>query len=55
MKRFTLLLCFFSLLPLPAYAAAPRVIQSEKVTFSLEEIVDGLGVPWGLAFIGDTR
>lgn len=55
MKRFTLLLCFISLLPMPAYAAAPQVIQSEKVTFSLEEIVNGLGVPWGLAFIGDTQ
>ena len=55
MKRFTLLLCFFVLLPLPAYAASPQVIQSEKVTFSLEEITDGLVVPWGLAFVADTR
>jgi glucose/arabinose dehydrogenase len=55
MKRFMLLLCLFALLPLPTHAAAPQVIQSEKVTFTLEEVVDGLGVPWGLAFIADSR
>jgi glucose/arabinose dehydrogenase len=55
MKHLTLLLCFLALLPLPGYAASPRVIQSEKVTFSLEEVADGLGVTWGLAFISDTQ
>ena len=55
MKRTTLLLCLLTLLPLPAYSAPPRVIQSEAVTFALEQVADGLGIPWGLAFISDTR
>ena len=55
MKRFTLLLCLLALLSLPGYAASAQVIRSEKVTFELEEVADGLGIPWGLAFISDTR
>jgi glucose/arabinose dehydrogenase len=55
MKRITLLLCLLPLISLPCYAAAPRVIQSESVTFALEEVADGLGTPWGLAFIADTQ
>ena len=31
------------------------MIQSEKVTFVLEQVTDGLGIPWGMAFISDTR
>ena len=55
MKRITLLLCLLTLLPLPGYSASPRIIQSEKVTFLLEKVADGLGIPWGMAFISDTR
>jgi glucose/arabinose dehydrogenase len=55
MKRMTLLLCLFALLPLASYAASPQVIKSEKVSFALEQVIDGLGVPWGLAFISNTR
>ena len=55
MKRITLLLCLLTLLPLPGYTASTRVIQSERVTFALEEVIDGLGIPWGLAFISDTQ
>ena len=33
--------------------AGPRV-QSEVVEFALEEVIDGLGIPWGMAFISDT-
>ena len=55
MKRFTLLLCLLALLSLPGYAASAQVVRSEKVTFELEEVADGLGIPWGLAFISDTR
>ena len=55
MKRITLLLCLLALLPLPGYAASPQIIQSEKVTFELEKVTDGLGVPWGLAFISNTE
>ena len=55
MKRMTLLLCYLALLPLPLNAASPQVIESEKITFSLEEVADGLGIPWGLAFISDTQ
>jgi glucose/arabinose dehydrogenase len=55
MKRYFLLLCLLTLLPLSGYSASPRVIQSETVTFVLEKVTDGLGIPWGLAFISDTR
>lgn len=55
MKRISLLLCLLALVPMPGYAASPQIIQSEKVIFELEEVIDGLGVPWGLAFISDTK
>ena len=55
MKHCTLLLCLLALLPLAGYAASPQVIPSEKVTFVLEKVTDGLGIPWGMAFISDTR
>ena len=55
MKHCTLLLCLLALLPLQGYAASPQVIPSEKVTFVLEKVTDGLGIPWGMAFITDTR
>ncbi len=35
--------------------AAPLILQSENGTFAVEEVIDGLGVPWGLAFISNTR
>lgn len=55
MKCLTLLLCFLALLPLPLSATSPRLVESEQVTFTLEEVIDGLGTPWGLAFISDTQ
>lgn len=55
MKRITLLLCLVTLLPFQGYAAKPQVIKSEKVTFVLEQVTDGLGIPWGLAFLSNTQ
>jgi len=55
MKRITLLFCLLTLLPLASYADSPRIIQSEKTAFALEEVIDGLGIPWGLAFISDSQ
>ena len=55
MKPVTLLFCLLALLPLASHADSPRIIESEKATFALEEIIDGLGVPWGLAFISDNQ
>jgi glucose/arabinose dehydrogenase len=55
MKRLTVLLCFLAFLPSPNHAASPRLIQSEKVTFTLEQVTDGLDIPWGLVFISDTQ
>ena len=54
MKRITLLLCLLTLLPLAGHAASPRLVQSEKAAFMLEKVADGLGIPWGMAFISDT-
>ena len=42
-------------LALPALAATPRIIQSDQVAFVLEPVSDGLGVPWGMAFIADNQ
>jgi glucose/arabinose dehydrogenase len=42
-------------LSLPALAATPRIIQSDQVAFVLEPVSDGLGVPWGMAFIADNQ
>ena len=53
MKRIILLLCL--LLPLPGYTAPEQVIKSEKTTFTLEKVIDGLGIPWGLAFISESQ
>ena len=55
MKHMTLLICLLALLPLPGYSASPRVIQSDTVTFAFEQVADGLGTPWGLAFIADSQ
>jgi len=55
MKNRTLLLYLLALLALPGHVASSQVITSEKVTFELEEVIDGLGVPWGMAFISDSQ
>ena len=55
MKRVILLLCLLTLLPLHVYSALTRIIHSENVAFELEEVIDGLGIPWGLAFISNTH
>ena len=55
MKPVTLLFCLLALLPLASHAASPQIIQSEKANFALEEIIDGLGIPWGMAFISDSQ
>lgn len=33
---------------------AEQRIQSETVTFTLEAVIDGLGIPWGMTFLDDT-
>ena len=55
MKPVTLLFCLLALLPLASHAASPQIIQSEKANFALEEVIDGLGIPWGIAFISDSQ
>jgi glucose/arabinose dehydrogenase len=51
-KRFFSLLLVF--LALPSWAEKPVVIKSQAATFQLTTITNGLGIPWGLAFISDT-
>jgi glucose/arabinose dehydrogenase len=50
--------CFFTVLlvflALPAWAEKPSVINSQAATFQLTTITNGLGIPWGLAFLSDT-
>lgn len=40
---------------LAAYAGSAQNIKSDKVTFVLENIIQGLGIPWGMAFISNTH
>ena len=55
MKRITLLVCLIALLPLTSHADSPQIIKSEKVTFVLEKVTEGLGIPWGMAFVSNTQ
>ena len=48
-----LLCCLLTLVSLPVQAQTPRIVKSQEVTFALEPVTDGLGIPWGIAFIAD--
>ena len=51
-KRF-LLWVLFTALALPVWAEPSRIITSQAARFELQPVIDGLGIPWGLAFISD--
>ena len=54
LTRMALVLCILLIFEsLPVHAQTPRIIESQQVTFSLEPVTDGLGIPWGMAFIAD--
>jgi glucose/arabinose dehydrogenase len=55
MKHKILCVCLLAVVLFPGLAISSQLIQSEKVAFELEKVADGLGTPWGLAFISDTR
>ena len=55
MKRLTLLIFLVSSLSFTINTALAKVYTTNKVRFSLEKVTDGLGIPWGMAFISDTR
>ncbi|MGD2161065.1 MAG: PQQ-dependent sugar dehydrogenase [Gammaproteobacteria bacterium] len=55
MKQITLAVCLIALLPLASNADSPQRIKSGKVSFVLENVIEGLGIPWGMTFISDTR
>lgn len=55
MTRRLLILCLLALLPLTVHADSSQGIESEKATFILEQVVEGLGVPWGMAFLSDQQ
>lgn len=52
--RFVLCLILLTLV-LPAWAESSRVIKSQAARFKLQNVLDGLGIPWGLVFISDTE
>lgn len=41
---------FYCCISLPVSSAVP-VIQSESMSLMLEQVVDGLGIPWGMSFL----
>jgi glucose/arabinose dehydrogenase len=54
MSRVVLILCtLLTLVSSPVQAQTPRIIKSQDVTFALEPVMDGLGIPWGMAFVSD--
>ena len=55
MKRILQLVCLIALLPSPLYADSRQRIDSEQVSFTLEKVIEGLGVPWSMAFISDDQ
>ncbi len=48
-----LLMVLFAALALPVWAESTRLISSQAARFKLTPVIDGLGIPWGLAFISD--
>ncbi|MHB2247912.1 PQQ-dependent sugar dehydrogenase [Pseudomonas fitomaticsae] len=57
MLRETLLagLCASALIAAPAFAAAPKELQSEQGTLEVTTITQGLEHPWALAFLPDRQ
>ena len=55
MKHIILLLSLLALLPSSGCAESNQAETSEETSFTVEQVTDGLGVPWGLAFISDTQ
>ena len=49
-----ILLCtLFTAQVLPVSAEPSRIIKSQAEKFELQPVIDGLGIPWGLAFISE--
>ena len=55
MKHVARSLCLFVFLYSSASAESSEIQKSERVTFQLEQIANGLGIPWGMTFISDTQ
>ena len=52
---YVLSLCLLALLPITVLAESPQRIESKQATFVLEQVIDGLGVPWGMTFLSDDQ
>ena len=42
---------FYFCIALPVGAAVPQTIQSESMVLRLEQVAEGLGIPWGMCFL----
>ena len=47
----TITVFIYLCLALPVAAAVPTTIQSESMSLRLEQVTDGLGIPWGMTFL----
>jgi len=54
-KTFLATLCAGTLISAPAFAAAPKELQSEQGTLEVTTITQGLEHPWALAFLPDRQ
>lgn len=59
MRHITLIISILGFVIFPLHAASqqakPQIIQSEKAGFTLEQVADGLGTPWGMTFVSETQ
>jgi glucose/arabinose dehydrogenase len=44
---------FYCCISLSVSADLPTTIKSESMSLSLEQVVDGLGIPWGMSFLSE--
>ena len=55
MNKLLIIVFVLCSLPVALQARSAQIIDSETTSFRLEQVAEGLGVPWGLTFLSDTR
>ena len=55
MNKLLIIVFVLCSLPVALQASSAQIIDSETTSFRLEQVAEGLGVPWGLTFLSDTR
>ncbi|MFV1996732.1 MAG: PQQ-dependent sugar dehydrogenase [Acidiferrobacterales bacterium] len=45
----------FTLALVPAWAGSPQIVESQQARFVVEQVADGLGIPWAMAFLSPDK